>query len=86
MKIGLAFYNLKSLICQKHPNKQTGQPAKTYIDLYCVDTGCRIEDLRKWWPIGTDGERELRKSEIKLCLGENDDVISSLFFFLIKYN
>ena len=52
-----------------HGRAKEGQPARTYVQQLCVDTGCSFEDL----PGAMDDRDELRERVSEISEGEQDD-------------
>ena len=53
-----------------HGRAKVGQPARTYIQQLCADTGCSPEDLPKQWTIETGGEKG---TGIPVLMAQHDD-------------
>ena len=77
--MGLSWRSKDGLICDvllwisSHGSAEVGQPARTYLQQLCTDTGCCLEDL----PKAMDNRDEWRESEIFMLAAspeDNDDM------------
>ena len=55
---------------------KAGQPARTYIQQLCEDTGCSPDTCQKRWMIGRSGERGSGIS-VLAARHDDDDIVSS---------
>ena len=62
-----------------HGRTKAGQPARTYIQQLCADTGCSPEDLPERWTIGRSGERGSGISVLIACHDYDDDLKLKFF-------
>ena len=58
------------LSTHSHGQAKAGRPVQTYIQQFCADTRCSLEDLPDQWIIGRCGGR---RSEISVLIARRDD-------------
>ena len=65
---------------------KAGQPAWTYIQQLCEDTGCSPEPCQRRWTIGRSGERGSGISVLMAWHYDNDDLTCNRFSLISLFN
>ena len=53
-----------------HRRAKVEQPARTYLQQFCANIGCCLEDLLEQWTIETGGKRGSWKSVCNMIMGQ----------------
>ena len=61
---------------------KAGQPARTYMQQLCEDTGCSSKTCQKWWTKGRSGERG---SGISVLAARHDDMYIYIYIYTHNY-
>ena len=65
-----------------HGWAKAGQPARTFIQQLCANTGCGVEDHQKWWTIEKGGGRASGRSAL---VARNDDDDNDIAYAIFNY-